>query len=45
MLDTSVLQKEMEKLPFLCTVDVHFSYGGRIYIQGDGLFMEGNYGS
>ena len=45
MLDTSVLQKEMEKLPYLCTVDLDFSYGGRIYIQGDGLFMSSPLGS
>ena len=33
MLDTSIPQKEMDKLLYLCTKHVHFSYGRRIYIQ------------
>ena len=30
MLNTSIPQKEIEKLLYLCTKHVHFSYGGRI---------------
>ena len=40
MLDTSIPQKELEKLLYLCTKHVHFSYGKRIYIQVDGVAME-----
>ena len=29
----------MEKLPYLCTKHVHFSYGGEICIQVDGKVM------
>ena len=39
MLDTNIPPKEMEKLLYLCTKHVHFSYGGRIYIQVDGVAM------
>ena len=38
-LDTNIPQKEMEKLLYLFMKHVHFSYGGRIYIQVDGLPM------
>ena len=37
MLDTTIPQKETKKLLYLCTKHVHFSYGGRIYIQVDGV--------
>ena len=37
MLNTSIPQRRMEKLLYLCTKHVHFSYGGRIYIQVDGV--------
>ena len=40
MLDTSIPQKELEKLLYLCTKHFHFSYGKRIYIQVDGVAME-----
>ena len=39
MLNTSISQKEMKKLLYLCTKHVHSSYGGRIYIQVDGVAM------
>ena len=39
MLDARIPQKDMEKLLYLCTDHVHFSYGGRIYIQVDGVAM------
>ena len=39
MLDTNIPQKEMEKLLHLYTKHVHFSYGGRIYIQVDAVAM------
>ena len=39
MLNTSIPQRRMEKLLYLCTKHVHFSYGGRIYIQVDGVAM------
>ena len=39
MLNTSIPQKEMENLLYLWTKHVHFSYGGRIYIQVDGVAM------
>ena len=40
MLDTSIPQKEMEKLLYLCTKHVHFSHGRGIYIQVDEEAME-----
>ena len=39
MLDTNIPQKEMEKLLYLRTKHFHFSYGGRICIQVDGVAM------
>ena len=39
MLDTSIPQKEMEELLYLCTKHVNFSYGGRIYRKVDGKVM------
>ena len=40
ILDTSIPQKEMQKLLYLHTKQVHFSYGRRIYIQVGGVGME-----
>ena len=37
ILNTSIPQKEMEKLIYLCTKRVDFSYSGKIYIQLDGV--------
>ena len=45
MLDTSIPQREMKKLLCLCTKHVHFSYGGRIYIQVNGVAMESPLGA
>ena len=39
MLDTSIPQKEIEKVLYLCTKHVYCSYGGRIHIQVDGVAM------
>ena len=39
ILDTASHQREMEKLLYLCTKHVYFSYGQRIYIQVDGVSM------
>ena len=39
MLNTSIPQKETEKLLYLCTKHVHFSYSGKICIQLDGVEM------
>ena len=39
MSDASIPQKEMEKLLYLSTKHVYFSYGGRIYIQVVGVAM------
>ena len=39
MLDKSIPQKEMQKLLYLCPKHVHFSYGGKIYIQVDAVAM------
>ena len=39
MLNTSIPQKKMEKLLYLCTKHVHFSHGGKVCIQLDGVAM------